>query len=106
MRANNQKILICLPQKLVAQIDRVKTEKQVSRVAFIRESVIRNLEYYHRYERGRVWFPRAEFNCWGHAKGGGEISVEKGEPPSKDHEPPQGSLHQRFNWKSLLGLWQ
>jgi metal-responsive CopG/Arc/MetJ family transcriptional regulator len=54
MRGSNQKILISLPRKLVSAIDAATTEKQVSRTAFIQESLIRNLHYYNTHERGQV----------------------------------------------------
>ena len=60
MRGDNQKVLISLPRKLVSAIDAATTEKQVSRTAFIRESLIRNLHYYEKYERGPVCFPRED----------------------------------------------
>jgi hypothetical protein len=59
MHANNQKILLSLPRELVRAIDITTTEKQVSRTAFIRESLLRNLRYYNTYERG-ICFPRGE----------------------------------------------
>ena len=64
MRRRSQKILISLPQQLLSAIDVVKTEKQISRSAFIRESLTRNLLYYNKYERDPVCFPRdeVEFN--------------------------------------------
>jgi hypothetical protein len=60
MQVNNQKALTCLPENLLAAIDRIEIEieKQISRSAFIRESVIRNLYYYNKYERGPACFPR------------------------------------------------
>jgi metal-responsive CopG/Arc/MetJ family transcriptional regulator len=61
----NQKILISLPARLVEAVDAVKSERQVSRSAFVRESLIRNIYYYKKYERDRVGIewddPR--FNC-------------------------------------------
>jgi len=58
MYGDNQKVLISLPRELVRAIDVVTTEKQVSRTAFIRESLTRNLHYYEKYERRPVCFPR------------------------------------------------
>jgi hypothetical protein len=58
MHGDNQKVLVSLPRKLVTAIDVATTEKQVSRTAFIRESLIRNLHYYNKYERSPVCFPR------------------------------------------------
>jgi hypothetical protein len=54
MQRDNQKVLISLPRKLVNAIDVATTEKQISRTAFIRESLIRNLHYYNTYERGQA----------------------------------------------------
>jgi metal-responsive CopG/Arc/MetJ family transcriptional regulator len=51
MQINNRKLLISLTRELVHAIDAVTTEKQVSRTAFIRESLIHNLHYYNTYER-------------------------------------------------------
>ena len=48
-----------VPRELVRAIDVAKTEKQVSRTAFIRERLLRNLRYYNSYER-RVCFPRED----------------------------------------------
>jgi len=59
MRGDNQKVLLSLPRELVRAIDVATTEKQVSRTAFIRESVLRNLRYYNTYERS-VCFPRED----------------------------------------------
>jgi hypothetical protein len=59
MQINNRKLLISLPRKLVSAIDIATTEKQVSRTAFIRESLLRNLRYYNTYERS-VCFPRED----------------------------------------------
>ena len=57
MRTDNRKILICLSRQLLDEIDSVVVEKQVSRSSFIRESLIRNLRYYYRYERKPICFP-------------------------------------------------
>jgi hypothetical protein len=57
MSANSQKILISLPRNLINAVDLVKHERQISRSAFIRESVLRNLRYYEKYERTPVCFP-------------------------------------------------
>ena len=57
MEKNAQKVLICLSRVLLSAIDRARTEKRVSRSAFIRESLVRNLHYYNTYERGPVCFP-------------------------------------------------
>ncbi len=54
MRKRSQKVLISLPQQLLSAIDAVKTERQISRAAFVRESLVRNLHYYQKYERGWV----------------------------------------------------
>jgi len=59
MYTNNQKILVSLPKTLVSAIDVATTEKQISRTAFIRESLSRNLLYYNKFERSApVCFPR------------------------------------------------
>lgn len=50
----SQKVLISLPLSLVRAIDAVKNERQISRSAFVRESLLRNLHYYEKYERDRV----------------------------------------------------
>jgi len=60
METNSQKILICLSKQLLNEIDSVTSEKQASRSAFIRESLVRNLHYYNKYERGPVCFPRED----------------------------------------------
>src|SRR5208283_4100475 len=60
MGTNNQKILNCLSKQLLNKIDSVTSKKQVSRSAFIRESLVRNLHYYNKYERGPVCFPRED----------------------------------------------
>ena len=67
MRLNSQKILISLPRNLVNAIDLAKTERQISRSAFVRESLLRKLHYYQKYERGRVGcqLDDPEFNCGG-----------------------------------------
>ena len=77
MPTSNQKILISIPRKLLGAIDIAKNEKQVSRASFIRESLIRNLHYYNKHERGPVCFPLEDveltapsdnldiFNTWG-----------------------------------------
>ena len=64
MGTNNKKILICLSKQLLNKIDSILSEKQVSRSSFIRESLVRNLRYYNKYERGPVCFLRddAEFD--------------------------------------------
>lgn len=64
MQIDNLKILIGLPITLVKAVGIAKTEKQISRTAFIRESLIRNLLYYNKHERD-VCFPRDQegFNC-------------------------------------------
>jgi hypothetical protein len=63
----SQKILISLPSKLVTAIDAVKNERHISRSAFVRESLLRNLHYYEKYERGRVGtqLDDPEFSCGG-----------------------------------------
>jgi metal-responsive CopG/Arc/MetJ family transcriptional regulator len=62
---NNQKILISLPLSLIKAIDVVKSERRISRSAFVRESLLRNLHYYEKYERGRVGvqLDDPEFDC-------------------------------------------
>ena len=82
MRRRSQKILFSLPEQLLNAIDVVKTEKQISRSAFIRESLTRNLLYYHKYERGPVCFPRdeVELNDTGPSEHPVGIREEKGEP--------------------------
>ena len=63
----SQKVLICLPLSLVKAIDVVKNERQISRSAFVRESLLRNLHYYEKYERDRVGiqWDDPEFDCEG-----------------------------------------
>ena len=60
MQKHNQKILICLSGPLLEEIDRARSEKQLSRSAFIRESVIRNLHYYNEHERDFLCFLHAQ----------------------------------------------
>ena len=57
---HNQKILICLSRQLLEEIDKARSEKQLSRSAFIRESVIRNLLYYNKHERDFLCFLHAQ----------------------------------------------
>ena len=65
MRINSHTILVSLPLSLVKAIDVVKNERQISRSAFVRESLLRNLHYYEKYERDRVGiqWDDPEFNC-------------------------------------------
>ena len=72
------------------ELDAVKTEKQISRSAFIRESLTRNLLYYDKYERDPVCFPRdeVEFNDTGPSEHPVEIREEKGEPWSEINKTP------------------
>ena len=67
MHENSQKILINLTRTLVSAVDVVKNERQISRSAFVRESLLRNLHYYEKYERGRVGcqLDDPEFNSGG-----------------------------------------
>ena len=60
MQKHNQKILIGLSRQLLDEIDNARSEKQVSRSAFFRESVIRNLHYYNKHERDFVCFLHAQ----------------------------------------------
>jgi hypothetical protein len=73
MHTNSQNILISLPKQLLSAIDIVKNERQISRSAFIRESLLRNIRYYEKYERGRVGcqLDDPEFNCGGHFENSG-----------------------------------
>ena len=82
MHRNNQNILISLPRPLLNAIDIVKNERQISRSAFIRESLLRNVRYYEKYERGRVGcqLDDPEFNCGGHFEKLGGASDEDSRP--------------------------
>jgi len=60
MEKNDQKVFICLSRGLLSEIDRARIEKQVSRSAFIRESLVLNLHYYNKYERNPDCFPRED----------------------------------------------
>ncbi len=89
MKTNNQKLLISLPQKLVSAVDIAKTEKQISRIAFIRESLMRNLLYYNKHERG-VCFPRdlEGLNYGTPSQDRDEICEEVRQPSSEDDQTP------------------
>jgi hypothetical protein len=82
MHTNSQNILISLPKQLLNAIDIVKNERQISRSAFIRESLLRNVRYYEKYERGRVGcqLDDPEFNCGGHFEKLGGASDEGSRP--------------------------
>jgi metal-responsive CopG/Arc/MetJ family transcriptional regulator len=45
MKENKRKVLVGLSERLVLAIDEVAEERQISRTAFIRESIIQNLLY-------------------------------------------------------------
>src|SRR5271169_4081756 len=82
MHTNSQNILISLPKQLLNAADIVKNERQISRSAFIRESLLRNIRYYEKYERGRVGcqLDDPEFNCGGHFEKLGGASEEDSRP--------------------------
>lgn len=82
MQKHNQKILICLSGPLLEEIDRARSEKQLSRSAFIRESVICNLLYYNEHER--------DFLCFLHAQA--EVNTER---PSRDRDETCEEVRQR-----------
>ena len=45
MQENKPKVLVGLSERLVLAIDKVADDRQISRTAFIRESIIQNLLY-------------------------------------------------------------
>ena len=62
MQENKRKVLVGLSERLVLAIDKVADERQISRTAFIRESLIRNLLYYNKHERELMSFLRDQAN--------------------------------------------
>jgi Arc/MetJ-type ribon-helix-helix transcriptional regulator len=114
MHANSQKILISLPQKLLSAIDVVKTEKNISRSALIREALIRDLDYYNRHERNVICFLRDNLEAnWGRAPRVMRLAWRKGEPSveNDENDKMRSGLGLRrtgwksFFWKSLLAPW-
>ena len=57
MKKNERKVLVGLSEGLVLAIDKVADERQISRTAFIRESIIQNL-LYNKREQGLMSFYR------------------------------------------------
>jgi len=90
METNSQKILISLPRTLLAAVDAVKDEQCVSRSAFIRESLRRNIHYYENYERGRVgWqLDGPEINCEGPSQNRDESCEKACQPCFEDDQAP------------------
>lgn len=82
------KVLLSIPRSLLGAIDVVKSEKQISRSAFVRESLLRNLHYYKKYERGRVscQVDDPKFNCGGPLRTMGVPNDEDSRPLFEDDQ--------------------